>query len=269
MFSFQTLKQSKISKARVGEIKTPHGKIITPAFIPVATLGVIKGGLDFQDIEKTNVQCQITNTFHFVDLERVKLVKKAGGLHKFFNFNKPIFTDSGGFQVFSLGKGQEFGLGKISSIFPKNKEKSPRKKSEGLVEKIDKKGVIFRSPRTGKKIKLSPKLSAKTQIDLGADFIYLLDVCGSPLDEIKTAKKEMDLSHLWFKEFLKVKIPQKQRVFGIIQGGVYKTLREESTKFVSNLPVFGIAIGGALGKSKNDMYKIISWINKHIDWQKP
>ncbi len=269
MFSFQTLKQSKISKARVGEIKTPHGKIITPAFIPVATLGVIKGGLDFQDIEKTNVQCQITNTFHFIDLERVKLVKKTGGLHKFFNFNKPIFTDSGGFQVFSLGKGQEFGLGKISSIFPKNKEKSHRKKSEGLVEKIDKKGVIFRSPRTGKKIKLSPKLSAKTQIDLGADFIYLLDVCGSPLDEIKTAKKEMDLSHLWFKEFLKVKIPQKQRVFGIIQGGVYKTLREESTKFVSNLPVFGIAIGGALGKSKNDMYKIISWINKHIDWQRP
>jgi len=269
MFGFQILKQSKISKARIGEIKTPHGKIITPAFIPVATLGVIKGGLDFQDIEKTNVQCQITNTFHFIDLERVKLVKKAGGLHKFFNFNKPIFTDSGGFQVFSLGKGQEFGLGKISSIFPKNKEESRRKKSEGLVKKIDKKGVIFRSPRTGKKIFLTPNLSAKTQIDLGADFIYLLDVCGSPLDEIKTAKKEMDLSHLWFEEFLKVKIPQKQRVFGIIQGGVYKSLREESTKFVNNLPVFGIAIGGALGKSKNDMYKIISWINQYIDWKKP
>lgn len=270
MFKFKILKKSKISKARIGKIYTPHGKIITPAFIPVATLGVIKAGLDFQDIEKAKIQCQITNTFHFIDLDRVSVVKKAGGLHKFFKFNKPIFTDSGGFQVFSLGKGQELGLGKIGSIFPE--ERSSYKKenlSKGLVEKISKNGVVFRSPRTGRKINLTPKLSLKTQIALGADFIYLLDVCGSPLDDIKTAKKEMDLSHLWFEEFLKEKIPATQQVFGIIQGGIYKELRKTSTQFVNNLPVFGIAIGGALGNSKKQMYQIIQYINQYIDWQKP
>src|SRR4030042_1737899 len=107
MFKFEIEKTSKKSKARVGIITTPHGRIKTPAFIPVATFGVIKGGLDFKDFEKTKAQCQITNTFHFIDLDRTKEVKNFGGLHKFFNCNKPIFTDSGGFQVFSLGKGAE------------------------------------------------------------------------------------------------------------------------------------------------------------------
>jgi tRNA-guanine transglycosylase len=268
MFDYQILKKSKKTKARVGKIKTPHGEIITPAFIPVATFGVVKGGLDFEDQESVKVQCQITNTFHFLDLDRANEIKKAGGLHKFFNFNKPIFTDSGGFQVFSLGKGAEFGLGKIGSIFPEEGNQKI-KKGNKLVKKITKKGVLFRSPRDGREIYLTPELSAKIQIKLGADFIYLFDVCGSPLDSFKEAKKEMELSHHWFERFLKVKIPKNQKVFGIIQGGIHKELRETSTKFVNNLPVFGIAIGGALGKNKKEMYKIISWINKYIDFQRP
>ncbi|MCD6429314.1 tRNA guanosine(34) transglycosylase Tgt [bacterium] len=268
MFKYEILKKSKKSKARVGKIKTPHGEIITPAFIPVATFGVIKGGLDFEDMEKTKTQCQITNTFHFLDLDRVEEVKKLGGLHKFFNFSKPIFTDSGGFQVFSLGKGAEFGLGKIGSVFPEEGNQKTQRGNK-LVKKITKKGVLFRSPRDGREIYLTPELSAKTQIKLGADFIYLFDVCGSPLDDFETAKKEMELSHHWFERFLNLKIPQNQQVFGIIQGGIYRELREISTKFVNDLPVFGIAIGGALGKSKIEMYKIISWINNHIDFQRP
>jgi len=268
MFQFKILKTSKKSKARTGEIKTPHGKIITPAFVPVATLGVIKGGLDFKDLELTKTQCQIVNTFHFLDLNRVEEVKKFGGLHKFFNFKKPIFTDSGGFQVFSLGKGAELGLGKIGSIFP---ESNIQKKIEGnkLVKRITQKGILFRSPRDGREIYLTPELSAQTQIKLGADFIYLLDVCGSPLDDFETAKKEMELSHWWFERFLKIKIPPTQQVFGIIQGGIYKKLRKISTQFVNNLPVFGIAIGGALGKNKNEMYKTILSVNRYIDWQRP
>lgn len=267
MFKFEIEKTSKKSKARVGTITTPHGRIKTPAFIPVATFGVIKGGLDFKDFEKTKAQCQITNTFHFIDLDRTKEVKNFGGLHKFFNCNKPIFTDSGGFQVFSLGKGAEFGLGKIGSIFPEKRNKE--KTSANLVKRIGDKGVFFKSPKDGREIWLTPESSALAQKELGADFIYLFDVCGSPLDGKQTTKREMELSHEWFKRFLNTKISLNQRVFGIIQGGIYRDLRIKSTEFVNNLDVFGIAIGGALGKKKEDMYKTISWVNERIDWQKP
>ena len=269
MFKFEIEKKSKKSKARLGVIKTPHGEIKTPAFIPVATEGVIKGGLSSEETTQAKVQCQITNTFHFLDLNREEQVEKFGGLHKFFNFDKPIFTDSSGFQVFSLGKGSEFGLGKIGSIFPKEKSSlKSRKKGKNFLQ-ISQRGAKFHSPRDGRKILLTPELSYKIQKKLGADFIYLLDVCGSPLDNHKEAEKEMNISHQWFDRFLKVYSPEKQRIFGIIQGGVYRDLRKESTKFVNNLPVFGIAIGGALGKDKEEMYKIISDINDDIDWQRP
>ncbi|MCX6738242.1 MAG: tRNA guanosine(34) transglycosylase Tgt [Candidatus Parcubacteria bacterium] len=267
MFKFEIQKQSKKSRARIGEITTPHGKIETPAFIPVATLGVIKGGLSSQETEQSKVQCQITNTFHFLDLDRAEQVEKMGGLHKFFNFNKPIFTDSGGFQVFSLGKGSELGLGKIGSIFPNGVNQ--KQKGKNLL-KISRKGARFKSPRDGREILLTPELSLAVQKQLGADFIYLLDVCGTPLDDKKTAKKDLEITNQWYKRFLSAsKGLKNQKIFGIIQGGVYKDLREESTKFVNDLPVFGIAIGGALGKSKKDMYKTISWVNKDIDWQRP
>ena len=276
MFKFKILKQSKKSKARVGEIHTPHGSIKTPAFIPVATLGVIKGGLGQREILESKVQCQIVNSFHFLDLDRVEQVKKGGGLHRFFNFEKPIFTDSGGFQVFSFGKGRKYGLGKISSIFPR--DNIPEVGPKSLL-RITQRGVKFHSPRDGREIYLTPELSFKIQQELGADFIYLLDICGSPLDSYKTAQREMELSHQWFERFLsaasfsrkssKKGKKRKQEIFGIIQGGTYKDLRQQSTEFVNSLPVFGIAIGGALGKTKREMYRIISWINQKIDWQRP
>ena len=152
MFDFKILKQSKKSRARLGLIKTPHGEIKTPAFIPVATLGVVKGGLDSFDLEESKTQCQITNTFHFLDLNFADQVKKIGGLHEFFNFTKPIFTDSGGFQVFSLGKGAELGLGKTGSIFPDKNIHKNKNTSGKLVKKITPEGVFFLSPRDGRKI---------------------------------------------------------------------------------------------------------------------
>ena len=267
MFKFTILKQSKKSRARVGKITTPHGEIITPAFIPVATLGVIKGGLDFSDTEKTKVQCQITNTFHFLDLDQDKLVAKADGLHKFFNFNKPIFTDSGGFQVFSLGKGAEFGIGKIQSIFPGDRNKFIKTKNS-LVN-ISEVGAKFRSPRDGRLINLTPELSAQTQINLGADFMYLLDICGSVTDNAKITAADTVRTERWYKRFLAVKIPKHQKTFGIIQGGSFKDIRLKATDSVNNLPTFGIAIGGALGKDRQEMTKIISWINEKIDWSRP
>ncbi len=264
-FHFEILKKSRKSGARLGKLTTPHGVIFTPAFIPVATLGTIKGGLDFSEIPKTKAQCQIVNTFHFLDLDRTDVVKKAGGLHKFMNFPHPIFTDSGGFQVFSLGKGSEYGLGKIHSLSPAKTAKLTKRK-DGLV-RISEEGVAFNSPRDGRKIMLTPELSATTQIALGADFIYMLDICGSVVDDRKTALNDLNRTNRWFSRFLKIKIPESQKVFGIIQGGLDWDLRAASTGFVNSLPVFGTAIGGAF--IKEDLFKILEWIFKNSDRSRP
>ncbi|MCS6789137.1 MAG: tRNA guanosine(34) transglycosylase Tgt [Patescibacteria group bacterium] len=280
MFNFQIIKKSKKSLARIGKIKTPHGEIITPAFLPVATLGVIKGGLTFNEFLSTGVQAQITNSFHFLDLDYIDVIFKAGGLHKFFNFSKPIFTDSGGFQIFSLGRGNEFGLGKIASIFPEEQKKKSKnqlkslQKRNNLIKKISEEGVWFLSPRNGRLIDLTPEKAFDVQNKLGADFIYVLDVCGTPLDDYFLTQKELEISHQWFNRFIaqykKIKnIENKQQIFGIIQGGLFDDLRLKSAEFVNNLDVFGIAIGGALGKNKKDMFKILKVINKKIDFNRP
>ncbi len=254
----------------MGEITTPHGRIQTPAFMPVATLGVIKAGLSQEETIQSGVQCQITNSFHFIDLDSLDQVEKMGGLHQFFNFKKPIFTDSGGFQIFSLGKGSEYGLGKMGSIFPG--EGGERKRGRNLL-KIGPRGARFRSPRDGREILLTPEMAYRVQKKLGADFIYLLDVCGTPLDDYKTAQREMMLSHQWFRRFLAVRRKDSQKkqqeVFGIVQGGIYQDLREQSARFVNQLDVFGIAIGGALGKNKKEMSRIISWVQKVADPERP
>lgn len=276
MFNFEIIKKSKKSLARIGKIKTPHGEIITPAFLPVATLGVIKGGLSIDEFLNTGAQAQITNSFHFLDLNYVEIVKKAGGLHNFFNFPKPIFTDSGGFQIFSLGKGNELGLGKINSVFPEENKKIKKDgKGNNLIKKINELGVKFLSPRDGRLIYLTPEKSFEVQKNLGADFIYFLDVCGTPLDSYELTKKEVEISHNWFLRFIKQYYQEykrnnfKQAVFGIIQGGLFEDLRLKSTIFVNNLDVFGIAIGGALGKNKKDMFKILKIINQKIDFERP
>lgn len=276
MFKFEIIKKSKRSLARVCKITTPHGEIITPAFLPVATLGVIKGGLSVEEFLLTNVQAQITNSFHFLDLNYVEIVEKAGGLHNFFNFPKPIFTDSGGFQIFSLGKGKKIGLGKVGSIFPEENVKNlnitnllSKNISNNLIKKINEEGVVFLSPRDGRRIFLTPEKAFQIQKKLGSDFIYVLDICGTPLDTYKVAKKELEISHSWFLRFLNQKISSRQKVFGIIQGGLFEDLRIESTEFVNNLSVFGIAIGGALGKTKKEMFSILDIINKKIDFSRP
>ncbi|PIR89121.1 MAG: tRNA guanosine(34) transglycosylase Tgt [Candidatus Harrisonbacteria bacterium CG10_big_fil_rev_8_21_14_0_10_40_38] len=267
MFSFEVQKKSKKSKARVGTLKTPHGVIKTPAFIPVATLGVIKGALDSDDLKSAGVQCQITNTFHFIDLDATARVGKQGGLHKFFNIEHPIFTDSGGFQVFSLGKGTAFGIGKVGSIFPGEKS-DLKQRSQGLV-KIFEEGVRFRSPRDGREIMLTPESSAKAQMQLGADFAYLLDICGAVVDDKNASLRDLERTNRWYERYLKVHKSKKQKTFGIVQGGLFKDLRQKSVESLNELPVFGIAIGGALGKSQREMFKIISFVNEKIDWGRP
>ncbi|MGB9598327.1 MAG: tRNA guanosine(34) transglycosylase Tgt [Minisyncoccales bacterium] len=264
-FSFRILKKSKDSKARIGLLKTPHGTIETPAFVPVATKGALRG-IDLKEGRKMGAQIFMVNTYHFFYQERYKIVKRFGGLHRFLNFPFPLMTDSGGFQVFSLGFGIEHQIGKIG-FFPKKEIKEKKKK--GFV-KISPEGVEFKEPISGKKIFLTPELSIKIQKILGGDFIFAFDECTSPLHDYDYTKKSLFRTHRWAERSLKeLKNEKKQRIFGIVQGGNFKDLREESARFISSLPFFGIGIGGPMGKDKNEMIKILEWTLPFLPEKKP
>ncbi len=268
MIEFKIIKKSKKSKARLGVLKTPHGAIETPAFVPVATLASIRT-LTSQEAIQAGSQLIIANTFHLHLRPGENVIKKAGGLHKFMNWQKPIMTDSGGFQVFSLGFGRDFQLGKLLKFFPGKQEKreiKANKQPKSL--KITDEGALFRSPIDGKEIFLGPKESIKIQEKLGGDIIYAFDECTFPLASYEYTKKSMEKTHRWAKICLKTK-KSNQALYGIVQGGRFKDLRQESSKFIGSLDFDGFGIGGDLGKDKQSMWKTINWALKHLPENKP
>lgn len=275
MFNFKILKRDIKSKARLGILNTPHGRIHTPNISIVATKGGIRG-MSFEKAEKIGAEIFMINTFHFFHNKRFKIVKKFGGLHKFLNINSPLMTDSGGFQVFSLGFGMEHGVGKLADIFPYESKlnklqnlKTSRIKRQNLV-KIYEDGVEFISPYNGEKLFLSPELSIKIQKILGADIIFTFDECTSPLSDYKYTKLAMERTHNWaikcIENFRKSK---NQVLFGIVQGGEYEDLRKKSASFINSLPFFGFGIGGSLGKSKKDIVKVLRWTLPFLEENKP
>jgi queuine tRNA-ribosyltransferase len=292
MFSFKIIKKDKKTKARLGVLKTPHGIIHTPNIAIVATKGSIRG-ISFDLAKKFGAEVFMINTFHFFHNDRYKIVEKFGGLHKFLNINYPLMTDSGGFQVFSLGFGLEHGVGKVVDIFPsesRNQNQSldvVRPKGKSLV-KIFEDGVEFISPYDGKKLFLSPELSIKIQKILKADIIFAFDECTSPLSSYEYTKLAMKRTHRWalrcLKEFYRTRTSAdytrtnadktqinslNQVMFGIVQGGEYEDLRKESAKFINSLPFFGFGIGGSLGKSKKDIIKVLNWTLPLLNENKP
>ena len=206
MFEFKVIKKDKESKARLGILKTPHGIIHTPNIAIVSTKGSIRG-ISFESAKKFGAEIFMINTFHFFHNERYKIVQKFGGLHKFLNINYPLMTDSGGFQVFSLGFGIEHGVGKIANIFPLetqtsnrgeyNLEKQNLKKNKKSLVKIYEEGVEFISPYDGKKLFLTPEISIKIQKILKADIIFAFDECTSPLSNYEYTKEAMKRTHRW------------------------------------------------------------------------
>lgn len=271
---FQIKTQLKNSKARTGIIKTPHGIIHTPYFIPVATTATVRG-LNQEDMKSIDAEVLLANTYHLHLRPGDKIIKKLGSLHKFMNWNKPLFTDSGGFQAFSLGYGMEHNINKLGNIFPEGKKLKKDDKKENLAT-IDDNGVTFKDPKSGKIVHINPKISIQIQQNLGADIILAFDECTSPLSGYKYTKKAMERTHKWALESLKYfnknnknKNVLEQSIYGIVQGGAYKDLRLKSSKFISSLNFDGIAIGGSLGKSKEDMHKILDWIIPLLPKNKP
>jgi tRNA-guanine transglycosylase len=264
---FKILKKSKESKARLGLIKTAHGQIATPAFLPVATQATIKS-LTPADLKEIGFPALLCNTYHLYLRPGEKIIQKLGGLHQFMNWSGPIITDSGGFQVFSLGFALEHGVGKIAGSFPGRIEQ-PKKPVRQKLAKIDEQGVAFKSHLDGSRHRLTPQKSIQIQEALGADIILAFDECTSPLSTKQYTQRAMERTHDWAKICLKTKKRKDQFLFGIIQGGQWQDLRIKSAQFISQLPFDGLAIGGSLGKTKKDMFKILDWVIPETPEQKP
>ncbi len=272
--NFKILKKSKISRARLGFLETSHGVVETPSLVPVATQAVVKT-LTSEEAIQTKSQILIANTFHLHSMPGEKVVEKSGGLHKFMNWKKPLMTDSGGFQVFSLGFGKDFGLTKFLGKDKENKKIigiSGRPKSL----KITQDGVFFKSFIDGAELFLGPKESIKIQEKLGADIIFAFDECTPPLANYEYVKKSLERTHRWAKICLKAKSSSakgfggtRQAIFGIIQGSEFKDLRQESAKFINSLDFDGFGIGGDLWRERGGTKKILDWFIPEINERKP
>ncbi|TSD03583.1 MAG: tRNA-guanine transglycosylase [Parcubacteria group bacterium Athens0714_26] len=181
------------------------------------------------------------------------------------NWSRPLMTDSGGFQVFSLGFGKDMGMGKV---LKEKSEVSINIGQQPKLLKITEDGVLFRSYVDGRKIFIGPKESIKIQEDLGADIIFAFDECTSPVADYEYTKKSLETTHRWAKECLKYK-KSKQTLYGIVQGGKFKDLRIESAKFIGALPFDGFGIGGEFGDDKSKMEKMIDWVVDNLPEEKP
>jgi len=271
MFSFKLLVKDKA--ARAGEIVTPHGSIQTPSFIPVGTLATVKG-ISVDDLRRIGSQVIIANTYHLHLQPGEDLIEKMGGLHQFMGWDGPLITDSGGFQIFSLGAAKEHGVGKIAPIFPDEKNHGGHirsKKGKSFVH-VDEDGVEFISYRNGTRHRFTPERVIEIERKLGADMILVLDECTSPLHDYEYTKKAMERTHRWairaLKEFKRTSF-KSQALFGIIQGGAYQDLRKKSAKFISGQDFDGYAIGGSLGKSTEEMHQVLEWTIPPLPQDKP
>lgn len=265
MFSFKvTHKQKgKSSLARTGIITTSNGKLETPYLIPVATRAFIIS-LEPKDIKSIKAQALLANTYHLYLKPGDKLIKKKGGLHKLMDFKGVIFTDSGGFQAFSLGDAKEQGLSKLHTNLELATHRKKQNTEKSLV-KITDSGVHFKSVYDNSDHFLDAKKSMEIQSNLGADAIMAFDECSSANKSISYQKLALKRTNDWALLSLKYK-DKSQALYGIIQGGKYKSLRQESARFILSHPFEGIAVGGSFGDSYGDSKKAML---KVLDWLKP
>ena len=260
-FTFKITHKDQNSQARTGIIETENGKIETPYLIPVATRAFIIG-LTKKDIKELKIQALLSNTYHLHLKPGDKIIKKRGGLHKFMNFKGIIYTDSGGFQAFSLGDAKKLGLSKLSQNLERKKHLEKSNSNESLV-KITNSGVHFNSIYDGSEHFIDSKKSMEIQSNLGADAIMAFDECSAANKSLAYQKKALERTHAWALKSLNYH-DKKQALYGIIQGGNNKSLRVKSTKFILSKKFEGIAIGGSFGDSfgdsKSSMLEVIDWI---------
>lgn len=270
-FSFEIKKKSS-GLMRTGLLKTPHGEIQTPAYIPVGTKATVKA-ITNDHLNEIGAQAVLANTYHLYLEPGDELIKKAGGLHDFMNYQKPIVTDSGGFQVFSLGAAYGKGISKILKgredeiQLPVSGEEI---KTKGKA-RIDENGVMFRSHLDGSAHYFTPEKSIEIQNNLGADIIFAFDECTSPHESKHYQREALDRTHRWAKRCVDFhKNSDKvndQMLFGVVQGGRFEELRKESAQKLSEMDFDGFGIGGSF--EKEDMSSAVKWTNEILSEDKP
>jgi queuine tRNA-ribosyltransferase len=245
---FQLQHTDTASKARAGKITTDHGEILTPIFMPVGTVGSVKAVTQQQLLNDVKAQIILGNTYHLYLRPGLDVLEKAGGLHKFNGWPKPILTDSGGYQVFSLAG----------------------------TRKIKEEGVTFQSHIDGSKHLFTPENVMDTQRSIGGDIIMAFDECPPGGSEFNYAKKSMELTHRWldrcFTQFnaAEPKYGYTQNLFPIVQGGTFKDLRKQSCEYIAAKEATGNAIGGlSVGEPEPLMYEICDWCCDHLPIPKP
>lgn len=228
-------------RARRGRLVFSRGDVQTPAFMPVGTYGTVKGMLP-RDIHEIGAEIILGNTFHLMLRPGTSVIKSHGDLHDFIGWNKPILTDSGGFQVFSLG----------------------------ATRKITEEGVTFRSPIDGSKIFMSPEISMQVQRDLGSDIVMIFDECTPYPATVEEASKSMELSLRWAKRSKDAHGDNPNALFGIVQGGMYEELRKRSLQALVDIDFDGFAIGGlSVGEPKEDRIRILDFLPTEMPPGKP
>lgn len=260
-FAFDITHRAADSRARTGRLKTPHGVIETPNFIFCGTKAAIKA-LSPHQMREAGTDIILSNTYHLMIQPGEDVIAEMGGLHGFMNWDGPMFTDSGGFQIFSLGHG---------SVADEIKGRGQRHREKTIL-KITEKGAEFRSYLDGKKFFLSPEKSIEIQRKLGADLIVQLDECTPFHVDRDYTQKSMAMSMRWgdrsLEEFRRHN-DGKQAMYGIVQGGVYPDLRKESAEYTRDADYFATAIGGSLGSHKDQMYEVVGMCMEHIHPERP
>jgi queuine tRNA-ribosyltransferase len=236
--------------ARAGVLRLGHGELHTPAFVPLASTATVKG-LDTPEVAALGYEMVLGNTFHLFIQPGAEHVRELGGLHEFMGWRGPIITDSGGYQVFSMGHG--------SVADEVKRRRGPR---ESRVLSIDEEGVRFRSYTDGGERFMGPETSMEVQAALGSDIALAFDECTPFHVERDYTARSMERTHRWLDRCVRwhgERAPDGQLLYGIVQGGVYEDLRAESAAYVAGAPVAGVAIGGSLGEEKAQMREVLEW----------
>jgi tRNA-guanine transglycosylase len=251
-------------------LSTPHGTVETPFLCVVGTAGSVKG-VTPDELREVGASVLLANTYHLFLRPGADVVRQLGGLHRFMGWDGPIVTDSGGFQIFSLGSGLEHGVGKQIGMFPDESSASgrkPRGQAARLV-RVDDDGATFTSHIDGSRQRITPETSMAVQEALGADIVLAFDEPTSPLHDADYSRVAMQRTHRWARRCLDARTRRDQALYGIVQGGAYEQLRTESARFIGGLPFDGVAIGGSLGKSKADMHAVLAWSLPYLPAQWP
>ena len=281
-FNFKIEKKLSDEKAgalgRAGTIFTPHGEIKTPAFVVVGTKATVKA-MTPEMLESLGAQVVLANTYHLYLQPGSDLVAQAGGFSKFMNWTGPTMTDSGGFQVFSLGAAFGEHVSKVAKAGDEKKKKveDGGTGNEGKLAKIDEEGVTFKSHLDGSSHRFTPESSMKVQWDLGADMIFAFDECTSPQATHEYQKEAMNRTHRWAERCLdaheKLDPENIQALFGVVQGGRHEDLRKESAEVLGQMKTEkgngfdGFGIGGSF--DKDDMGTAVAWVNQSLPEDKP